>query len=79
MIERKTFQTDRNLQIAVTTERMADGTWGVVASVKQLSERSEKITDMPVPGQHFASQADAESYGRNLAEEWIEKNSPRVA
>jgi hypothetical protein len=33
MIQRKTFRVDEHCEIALTTERMADG-WGVVASVK---------------------------------------------
>jgi hypothetical protein len=79
MIERKTFPADQNCQIVVTTERMADSTFAVVASVKHLSDRSEKITDLPVPQQRFPSQAEAEAYGVRLGEEWIEKNAPRAA
>jgi hypothetical protein len=75
MIERKTFPADRNCQIAVVTERMDDGTWAVVASVKHLSDRSTTITDLPVPQQRFASQAEAEAHGVRLGEHWIEKNA----
>ncbi|MGH7388213.1 MAG: hypothetical protein ACREM3_01975 [Candidatus Rokuibacteriota bacterium] len=79
MIERKTFPAAGSCQIAVTTEQMADGTWAVVASVKHLSDRSEKITDLPVPRQRFASQTEAEAHGVKLGEAWIEKNAPHAA
>ena len=79
MIERKTFPAARDCQIAVVTERMDDGTWAVVASVKHFSDRSEKIVDLPVPMQRFASQAEAEAHGVRLGEAWIEKNEPHAA
>ena len=79
MIDRKTFPADRNCEIVVTTEGMADGTWAVVASVKHVSERSEKVTDLPVPRQRFASQAEAEDYGVTLGRQWIAQNAPHAA
>jgi len=79
MIERKTFPLERGCEVAVTTERMNDGTWAVVASITERSERSEKVTDLPVPQQRFASQAEAEDYGRRLGAEWVDRNAPRAA
>jgi hypothetical protein len=78
MIQRKTFQVDEHCEIALTTERMADG-WGVVASVKHRTGDTERVVDLPVPSQRFADEVEAESYGLAMAREWIAKNGPRAA
>jgi hypothetical protein len=62
MIQRKTFRVDEHCEIALTTERMADG-WGVVASVKHRTGDAERIVDLPVPTEKFASEAEAEGSG----------------
>jgi hypothetical protein len=78
MIQRKTFRVDEHCEIALTTERMAEG-WGVVASVKHRAGDTERVTDLPVPTEKFASEGEAEAFGLTMAREWIAKNAPRAA
>ena len=79
MIERKTVPVDDENSIAIVTERMADGAWAVVASVKHQSSTGEKIIDLPVLDTRYASQAEAEQAGVNQGRDWIERNMPRAA
>lgn len=75
MIQRKTFPVSEQCEIAVTTERMADDAWAVVASVKRVSEGAEKVVDLPVPKQRFASQSEAEAFGLRMGRDWLEHNA----
>jgi hypothetical protein len=79
MIERKTFPVDEHREIAVTVEKMSDGTWAVVSSVKEIHDDAERVVDLPVPSETFPTEADAEAYGVRLAREWIDANMPRAA
>jgi hypothetical protein len=79
MIERKTVPVDDESSIAIVTERMTDGTWAVVASVKHQSPTGEKITDLPVRDVRYASQGEAEDAGVSQAREWLERNMPHAA
>ena len=77
---RKEFPTARpEYAIQVTTERMPEGPWAVVASVKHQSEYGEKTIDLPVPKETFESQANAEDFGTRMAMDWLEHNAPRAA
>jgi hypothetical protein len=78
MIQRKTFRIDEDCEIALTIERMAEG-WGVVASVKHRAGDAERVVDLPVPSERFASEAEAEAFGLTMARDWITKNAPRPA
>ena len=79
MVQRKTLPAAHDCAILVTTEQLADGSWGVVASVEHTFGTTETVTDLPVPEQRFASEADAEAFGFAQGQEWIEKNTPRAA
>jgi hypothetical protein len=79
MTQRKTFPAYGNDEIALATEQMSDGQWAVVATVKQSTESAQRVIDLPVPGQRFSSEAEAEEYGVRLAREWIDQNTPKVA
>jgi hypothetical protein len=77
---RKEFPTARpEYAIQVTTERLPDGPWAVVASVKHHSDYGDKTIDLPVPEQTFESQANAEDFGTRMAVEWLEHNAPKAA
>lgn len=79
MINRKSVCVDDHREIAITTEQMPDG-WGVVASVKQhLEGDAERVVDLPVPEQTFASEAEAEAFGLAMAQDWMAKNELRAA
>jgi hypothetical protein len=79
MIERKTLAVDDENSVAIVTERMADGAWAVVASVKHRSPTGEQITDLPVRDARYATQAEAEDAGMRQGREYIERNMPHAA
>jgi hypothetical protein len=79
MIERKTLPVDDENSIAIVTERMNDGRWAVVASVKHRSPTGEKITDLPVRDARYASQAEAEEAGITQARDWLARNTSHAA
>lgn len=79
MIERKEIPVTDDCAIAIVTERMADGQWAVVASVKHHREGTESTRDLPVPRERFPTQADAEAYGERQARAWLERNEPHAA
>ena len=79
-IVRKEFATGQeDCAIHVTTERLPEGRWGVVAAIKQRSDRGEKTIDLPVPEETFESQADAEDFGARMGLDWLDRNAPRAA
>jgi hypothetical protein len=79
MVERKHIPIDAECAINIVTEEMADGRWAVVTSVKHESPTGEKIFDLPVSDDRFASQSEAENAGFSQAREWIDRNMPRAA
>ena len=79
MVERKHIPVNAACAINIVTEQMSDGRWAVVASVKHESPTGEKIIDLPVQDDRFASQSDAEDAGFSQAREWIDHNMPRAA
>ena len=79
MIQRTTVPVDDQSSIAVVTERMADGGWAVVASVRHRSPSGEQIIDLPVSDARYATQAEAEQAGVSQGRDWIARNMPRVA
>jgi hypothetical protein len=78
MIQRKTFPVSDHCEIALTTEQMDDG-WAVVASVKEIVGYAVRVTDLPVPVERFATEAEAEAFGVAAARDWIDRNAPRAA
>ena len=79
MIERKDIPFDGESSIHIVTEQMNDGRWASVASVTHRSPTGEQITDLPVSGERFASQAEAEAAAVAQARDWLERNMPRAA
>jgi len=79
MVERKHIPVDAEYSVNVVTEQMADGRWAVVSSIKHESPTGEKIIDLPVRDDRYASQADAEDAGFSQARDWIDRNMPRAA
>jgi hypothetical protein len=79
MIERKTFPADGTHTISIAAEQMSDGRWAVVASVKQATGSAERVIDLPVPDQRFATEKEAEEFGLRMGKEWIDRNAPKVA
>jgi hypothetical protein len=79
MIERKSVPVDDTYSIDIVTERMAEGAWAVVASVKHRSPTGEKTIDLPVRDTRYAIQSEAEDAGLLQARDWLERNVPRAA
>lgn len=79
MVLRKTFPVADDCKINLVTEEMPDGAWAVVASIAHRFENAERIVDLPVPSERFASEPEAEAFGLRLAREWIERNMPHAA
>ena len=79
MVERKHIPVDAECAINIVTEQMADGRWAVVTSVRHESPTGEKIIDLPVCDDRFASKHEAEDAGFSQAREWIDRNLPRAA
>ena len=79
MIERKHIPVDAECSVNIVTEQMTDGRWAVVSSIKHESPTGEKIIDLPVCDDRFASQSEAEDAGFSQAREWIDRNMPRAA
>ena len=78
-IVRKELPTaDPACAIHVTTERLKEGEWAVVAAIKHRSDFGEKTVDLPVPDQTFASQTAAEDFGARMALEYLDRNAPRT-
>ena len=78
MVHRKTYPAEDNYEIALATECLSDG-WAVVASLKHFTPGAERVVDLPVPTERFATEAEAEGFGLAMARDYIERNVSRAA
>jgi len=78
MVHRKTYAAGSDCEIAITTERLADG-WAIVVSLKHHTEGAERVTDLPVPSERFATEEEAEAFGLEMARDYLKRNTPRAA
>ena|SRR5215468_6533454 len=78
MISRRRIPVTRHCRIGVTTERMRNGKWAVVATVTHTTRTAEQTFDLPVPKARFASAPAAETYGVRMAQRWIDHNMPKT-
>ena len=79
MIQRKVVPIGSERRILLTTERPADGSWAVVASIVETTPNGERVIDLPVVSERFATEADAEAFGEAQARRWVEENVARAA
>ena len=79
MVQRKIVPVDGERRILLTTERLAEGSWAVVASIVEATPNGERVVDLPVGDERFATQPDAEASGEIQARAWIEQNVARAA
>jgi len=79
MVQRKVVPVDDERRILLTTERLADGAWAVVASIVESTPNGERVVGLPIADQRFASDAEAERFGETQARSWLEQNVPRAA
>jgi hypothetical protein len=79
MVERRIIPVGNERRILLTTEHLADGTWGVVASILEATPNGERVVDLPVLDERFATEAEAEAAGETQARGWLDQNVPRAA
>lgn len=79
MVQRNIISVDGERRILLTTESLADGAWAVVASIVEATPNGERVVDLPVIDDRFATQAEAEHFGESQARGWIEANVARAA
>lgn len=79
MVQRKIVPAGDDRRILLTTERLNDGAWAVVASILETTPNGERVVDLPVIDQRFPTDADAEAFGLTQATRWIEENAARAA
>jgi hypothetical protein len=79
MVQRKVVPIGSERRILLTTERLGDGSWAVVASIVETTPNGERVTDLPVGEERFTTQADAEASGEIQARSWLEQNLARAA
>ena len=79
MVERRVIPVGNERRILLTTERLADGAWAVVASILETTPNGERVVDLPVGDERFTTEADAEASGEVQARAWIERNVARAA
>jgi hypothetical protein len=77
MVERKRFSAG-DYSIAVAAERMKDGKWSAVSTIQQSTATGERNIDLPISDVRFATEEEAERFEVSRAQEWIEKNAPRL-
>jgi len=79
MVQRSIISVDAERRILLTTERLADGMWAVVASIVESTPNGERVVDLPIIEKRFASQSEAEDAGEGQARRWIDDNVARAA
>jgi hypothetical protein len=79
MIQRKIIPVSHDRRILLTTERLSEGSWAVVASIAETTPNGERIVDLPIIDERFSTEAEAEAFGTAQAMRWIEENTARVA
>ena len=79
MIRRKRIPVSKHCGIGITTERMKDSGWAVVATVTHSTGTAEQKFNLPVPTARFNSQPAAETHGVKMAWKWIDENTLKSA
>jgi hypothetical protein len=79
MVQRKTIVVDDERRILLTTERLSEGSWAVVASIMESTPNGERVVDLPVIDDRFTTEGEAETLGEAQARAWIDKNVARAA
>jgi hypothetical protein len=79
MVQRRVIPVDDERRILLTTERLADRSWAVVASILEATPNGERVVDLPVGDERFTTEADAEASGEIQARSWVERNVSRAA
>jgi len=77
MVKRNSYPTTRpGCAISLTTERMKDGKWSVVANIEHDVGDGVQVTPLPVTQERFDTEAAAHTFGMAQAEEYLERVTP---
>jgi hypothetical protein len=79
MIRRTSIPAGHDRRILLTAERLAEGSWAVVASIIETTPNGERVIDLPVIDERFPTEAEAEAFGTAQARCWIDENAPQAA
>jgi hypothetical protein len=77
MVKRTSYPTSQpGCEIALTTERMKDGKWSVVAQIEHHMGDGIQTTPLPVTHHRFDTEADAQAFGMAQATEHLQRATP---
>jgi hypothetical protein len=77
MVKRSSYPTNvPGCEIALTTERMKDGKWSVVAAIEHHVGDGVQTTPLPVTHLRFDTEADAHAFGMTQAMEHLDRATP---
>lgn len=77
MVKRNTYPTTHpGCEIALTTERMKDGKWSVVANIEHHVGDGVQVTPLPITHERFDTEAGAHAFGMAQAEEYLMRSEP---
>ena len=77
MVNREHYPTMHDgCEISVVTEKMADGTFAVVANVTHDVGGAMQVTPLPVPDRTFETEEAAQAFGVMQAQEFIDQARP---
>ena len=77
MVKRNNYPTTQpGCEIALTTERMKDGKWSVVANIEHHVGDGVQVTALPVTHERFETEAAAQAFGMTQAEEYLARATP---
>ncbi|HYE94386.1 MAG TPA: hypothetical protein VEA38_25355 [Terriglobales bacterium] len=77
MVKRHSIPTNYDgCEICITTERMKDGKWSVVANVENHVGDGVQTTPMPVTHERFDTEEDARAFGMAQANDYLARATP---
>jgi hypothetical protein len=77
MVKRHSYPTEYpGCGIALTTERMKDGKWSVVATIEQHVGDGVQYTTLPVTHERFDTEAAAHDFGLAQARDHLARATP---
>ena len=77
MIKRHTYPTKYpGCEISVSTERMKDGRWSVVAGIEHQVGDGTQSTPLPVTHLRFDTEEEAHAFGMAQGNEYLDQMAP---
>jgi hypothetical protein len=77
MVKRNSYPTNHpGCEITLTTERMKDDKWSVVATIEHHIGDGVQYTPLPVTSERFDTESDARTFGMAQAEEYLQRAEP---